>query len=320
METTNGMYTERRSEVKEWRVFSLVNTARGRLRQIAGMATSNPQPRAEIRRQRTILRRTVWGSKLERTDMDTDRPAAPDRRALDLAFTQGKEFVSMVTSVAAILGSASVDSGVDWKSASQGLDLILNSSREYTTGYQSADAEYDADFERSTYINGAQHMLRGLPRDLEPGEAAMLHRAMPPALRAASAARTPPPAPGRVGGQHRIATAGGGPGATTNQNMVHVLVLFCLCWLYSFAAWFVPKVARYGARIILAEQKHGYVPRLMVAASRFLHAVVDVLRWLGERWPFQWLEYVRQGVRGAVQEFGEKAVAREGFVGGTTFR
>ena len=47
-----------------------------------------------------------------------------------------------------------------------GLDLILNSSREYTASCQSA--EYDADFERSTYINGIQHMVRGLPRDLDP--------------------------------------------------------------------------------------------------------------------------------------------------------
>ncbi len=152
-----------------------------------------------------------------------------------------------------------------------------------------------------------QHVLRGLPRDLEPGEAVMLHRAMPSVLAAES---QPAAGPGFEGKQGATTPGGGG-----GQNVVQIFVLLCLCWLSSFARWIVPRAVAYGRRMVEAERKHEYFPRLLLAATALLHAIVQLLRCVGEFWPcrvvFLVLEYAAQGVRGAVYEFGERAVARE---------
>lgn len=146
-------------------------------------------------------------------------------------------------------------------------------------------------------MNGALHVIRALPPNLDPGEAAMLYRAMPETLvDAAAAARG-------VNGQKGTAAARG-----RNQNVVHGLVLFCLCWLYSSAEWVIPKVAVYGSRLVKAEREHGHLRRLA-------RSIVEVLLWFGACWPCQtfqlMFEYAAQGVCGALFEFGERAVARE---------
>ncbi|KAK4039039.1 hypothetical protein C8A01DRAFT_16947 [Parachaetomium inaequale] len=254
--------------------------------------------------------RAVRAGQPDKTDKTVgsvlDQPAAAERRTLDLALCQGKSFISMIASVAAILGPSADDSGVDWKFASQGLDLMFNASREFIGHH---NAEHDASFERATYINGAQHVLRGLPRDLEPGEAAMLHRAMPQTLGAAASV----PAGGIDGQQQQQHGAAGYGG---NQNAVHVLVLFCMCWLYTIGAWVVPRITAFGARVIQAEQRHQCLPRLWLAASWVFQTVVGAVVWLRACWPVRallaMLGYAAQGVRGALQEFGEGNMAVRG--------
>ncbi|KAK3906297.1 hypothetical protein C8A05DRAFT_11980 [Staphylotrichum tortipilum] len=269
-------------------------------------------------RQRTAVQRKASGTTAQvatgrshsTVGSRLDKPQVlPDRREFDLALTQGKGLASMVASTAAALGQPLEGSGLtDNPPFRAGLDLIFNASREYAAHQ---DADYHADFERSTYVNGVQHVLRGLPRDLEPAEAVMLHRAMPSVLAGESQA----PAPGGGNGACEGVFDGKRGTATNGQNAVHILVLLCLCWLSSFAAWIIPRAVAYGHRVVEAEQKHGYIPRLLLAATALLHAVVQLLRYLGEFWPcrvvFLVLEYASQGIRGAVYEFGERAVARE---------
>lgn len=159
-----------------------------------------------------------------------------------------------------------------------------------------------------------QHVLRGLPRDLEPAEAVMLHRAMPSVLAGGESPQGRPAGDGGFDGKPGNAAGGGGAGGG-GQNVVHIFVLVALCWLSSFAAWIIPRAMAYGRRVVEAEQKHGYIPRLLLAATALLHAIVQLLRCMGEFWPckvvFLVLEYASQGIRGAVYEFGERTVARE---------
>jgi len=156
------------------------------------------------------------------------------------------------------------------------------------------------------YISNTLYVLRGLPQDLEPREVAMLHRALPPAAAAAYAG--PGGVPGKPG-----SSAGGSE--ADGRNMVHILVLFCLCWLYSAAEWLMPKVAVCGSRIVKAEQEHGYIPRLMLALSRLFRVFVEMLRWLGDCALFQMLgafvAYALSGIRGAMLEFTDRSLERK---------
>jgi hypothetical protein len=311
------------------RIFNLHSS----FRQVADTAAAMAMSRMEEAEQREV--RAGQPDKTDKTvGSALDQPAAAERRTLDLALCQGKTFISMIASVAAVLGPSTDDSGVDWKFASQGLltvsekharketwtkktqlnpaglDLIFNASREFVGSH---NAEHDASFERATYINGAQHVLRGLPRDLEPGEAAMLHRAMPESLGSAP----PPPVAGGIDGHHQQQQQQGGTaGDTGNQNAVHVLVLFCMCWLYAIGAWIVPRITAFGARVIQAEQRHQCLPRLWLAASSVFPTVIEAVGWLRACWPVQalltMLGYAAAGVRGALQEFGEGNMAAPG--------
>lgn len=86
-----------------------IETAEGRPKGAAGK-TERPGGSGETK----VSLRPVAGPALEH------HAAVPDRRSLDVALAQGKWFISVVASLAAVLGSPSTSSGVDWKSASQG--------------------------------------------------------------------------------------------------------------------------------------------------------------------------------------------------------
>ncbi|KAL2159015.1 hypothetical protein VTH06DRAFT_3046 [Thermothelomyces fergusii] len=331
-------YSEDSSELEGWSVMGVVDTVRRFADLAATWSTAGTEVRChptamhhraahEERREKWEKRETAGGlmgapGKTEGHGESEDarmslRPVAssapehhvavPDRRSLDVALAQGKWFVSIVASLAAALGSPSTSSGVDWKSASQGLDLILNASREYATGQdtrhnqqqqqQQQHADHDSYFERSAYINGTQHVLRGLPRDLDPAEAAMLHRSMPRAL---CLSRNPAAAGGGPwGGRAR-----GGGHRRRGRGKLQALIMFCMYALYSAAMWATPRLAGFGTRLVEAEQRHQYVPRLLMALATLLQVVVLALHWVSGCWPCQallmLLNYAVDGVRAAL--------------------
>ncbi|KXX75450.1 hypothetical protein MMYC01_207583 [Madurella mycetomatis] len=221
----------------------------------------------------------------------TDQQAIPDSHAAITAFNGGKWFASTVASAAALWAqSPNGSSGIDWKSGSQGLELILNSGREYVG---SPNADYNSELERAAYINGAQYVLQGLPRDLEPAEMAMLHRALPPAV----AASTSLPAAGN--GQQTARTPG-------SRNWVHAIAL---CWLWCISAliaWLGPQLVHYAHKAVQLEQEHKYFTRSLAAAIRL---ICEIVRWTGDSKPGQVMsfaiEYTSQGVYSAIQEFAE---------------
>lgn len=151
------------------------------------------------------------------------------------------------------------------------------------------DGGSKTEFSRMAYINGAQHVLRGLPRDLEQDEAAMLHRAMPQAL----GSRTLP-AP----------TPGGDDGEDDHRNLVRSVALLLIGWTCSAVAWTWPRVGDYGSRAAQAEREHNYIPGVLSAVTWLMEITRGVLRWIGEPCHVLLLavEYVTNGARGAVEE------------------
>lgn len=166
-----------------------------------------------------------------------------------------------------------------------------------------------ADSERLSYINGVLHILRNLPHDLEPHEAAMLHRAMPPTLAL--------PNGGGVGvnGQPGMALRPAGNNNNNSRNWVHVVVLFFLYFFAASSSWMVPKLVAYGKKFIRAEHEHGYIPQMIMAGAAMLQAVVGALCWFADSWPCRVMvvvgEYAIGGVRGAMSEFVDISIAKD---------
>jgi hypothetical protein len=198
-----------------------------------------------------------------------------------------------------------------------GLDLILNASRE-SMACQDADSGHRTEFERMAYINGAQHVLQGLPRDLRQDEAAMLRRAMPTVL--GSSIPTQAAGGGQDTSQEGSNIDGGAGGC--NRNKVHSLTLLFINSAWLLGAWTVRLIRACGSRAMRAEHEQQYLVDLLSAMARLMEVTSEMLRQIGECWPcralFVSLEYVADGVRDAVEEFefGGTAKARGRAEGG----
>ncbi|KAL1842881.1 hypothetical protein VTJ49DRAFT_3898 [Mycothermus thermophilus] len=246
-----------------------------------------PLPR---RRYLNTGRAEVANSGNSTTTESVDQYPAPidlNRYMPDLALVRG--VVSGVSSVANTVRSVA-GKGLDLDDGQQGNPAPFNASPrhpEQSSRHQPhqqaithASRTTQDDSERLMYINGALHILRGLPRDLDPGEIAMLQRAMPPALaiRQSGALQQHHPyglTPAESWDDHHSDCGGHNDG---RRNLVHILVFALLCWLWSAAEAVVPWAAAAGRRAAHAEHEHGYLPRLMVAASRLLLALVELSR------------------------------------------
>ncbi|KAH6631807.1 hypothetical protein F5144DRAFT_629763 [Chaetomium tenue] len=229
------------------------------------------------------------------------------QRTLDLGLAQAKGFVSMVASEAAISDPPAVGSNVNWRFVTRGMDLVLTSSHEFASR---EDADPNIQLERSTYINGAQHILRGIPRNLTPDESAMLRRALPRSL------AQPDTGPiswwRRLNGQPQdAAPAAGGAGGRGQQNMVQSLLAIVLYCLYVLAM----RLENLGVKVLAAEREHAYASRLLLATFDLACLAVRMLRECSELWPCQTLlgilKYVAVGVLGAFVEVWERVVVEE---------
>ncbi|KAK4251520.1 hypothetical protein C7999DRAFT_27937 [Corynascus novoguineensis] len=335
MASRDRIHSDQQSEPGAWTMFGMIDTVRRfadlvSTRTISGMDTSCHQTTMNRRtahvddwRQRTEKAEEARGvgeamTKEKAVGPTLDQTALPDRRTLDMALAQSKAFVSIIASVAAVLGRSATESGIDWRSASQGLDLILNASRDYVARqnilhhhhHHHNASDYDAYFERTAYVNGTQHVLRGLPRDLDPAEAAMLHRSMPQALSNTTAGWPPP---GKPRAAAAAAAVGGCSKGGGGRNKVQALALFCMYSMYSLTVWAIPKLVRFGGRLVEAEHERQYMPRLLMALAALLEVVVVTLNWLSGCWAYQLLVtllgYAVEGVRGAIYEFSSEKVA-----------
>ena len=138
MASRDRIHSDQQSELGAWTMFSMIDTVRrfadrASTRTLSGMETSCHQTTMNRRtahvddwRQRTEKAeeaREVGEAKTKEKAVGPtlDQTALPDRRTLDMALAQAKSFVSIIASVAAVLGRSGTESGIDWKSASQGL-------------------------------------------------------------------------------------------------------------------------------------------------------------------------------------------------------
>lgn len=80
-----------------------------------------------------------------------------------------------------MLGAHETATGINWKYASQGRNLITQAQRESNMLLQDID-EISASLTRQLYIHGITYLLRGLPPELTQEEIVSLHAALPTAL------------------------------------------------------------------------------------------------------------------------------------------
>lgn len=190
---------------------------------------------------------------------------------------------------------------------------MLSSCYAFASGQT---AGQDDPFERLTFINGMQHILRGAPRDLTADEVAMLHRALPHSV---AYPDTEPVGWRRPNEQQQEHAGAGG----RRRNVVHSVVLIYLYWLSIFATWLGAVGLEVGRKVVEAERRHAYIQRLLVEAYRLSCITVRKLHEWSEFWPcqilLQVLKYVGVGVLGAFLEIWEKRVMGDrGTVGNIT--
>lgn len=175
---------------------------------------------------------------------------------------------------------------------------MLTSSHEFASR-QAADQ--DTQLERSAYINAVQHVLHGLPHNLNAAELAMLQRALPHSL-----ARLNTWWRGPNGQQQEGVLARG------QRNVVQNVLVVVLYWLYFLAMWFESV----GLMVIAVERQHAYASRLLLAAFNLACIAGRWLRTWSEFWPCRillaMLKYVAVGALGAFFEVWERVVAEEG--------
>ncbi|KAF2493403.1 hypothetical protein BU16DRAFT_465241 [Lophium mytilinum] len=76
-------------------------------------------------------------------------------------------------------GLSEQQSGVNWKYANQGLNLITQAYSEYSSSTKENDDGLPP-FSRQLYIHGITYVLRGLPADMTPEEVLSIQAAIPP--------------------------------------------------------------------------------------------------------------------------------------------
>lgn len=80
-----------------------------------------------------------------------------------------------------IFASSETESGISWKYANQGLNLITQAHQE-SPQLSRDDEEGLPQFSRQLYIHGITYLLRGLPADMTPEEILSVQAAIPPQL------------------------------------------------------------------------------------------------------------------------------------------
>ncbi|KAK4165894.1 hypothetical protein QBC43DRAFT_332982 [Cladorrhinum sp. PSN259] len=210
-------------------------------------------------------------------------------------------------------GSSGRDSGVDWRFGGHGMSMIFNAESKNLI----------PELERSNYISGVRDMLRGLPSDLTPAEASwILSQNMPKTL----SERTAPHSshPYLLPSSHHPSPYHHNPyllpPPPEQKNLVHQLALPVLEAARAFILWIGPIVwgyIRYACEeFVRLEKEHHWGERVVWPLILWgLNWLVGVVLWLGNAFPgqmvFEVLEYVKQGLLGALSDFMVEVGKRE---------
>lgn len=228
----------------------------------------------------------------------------------DLAFSTARTVAMTLsmqhTAAPTLRAQPGATAGVDWKFAGHGLEFALCSGRESRCRL---GPDYNAPFERETYITSVKYMLRGLPRDLDESEAQGLRLAMPPALATALSASDV--------SQRRDSPKYRRPQPRTQQprvcwpeekNIVHIAVAAIL----RFMSWVTPYVILFATSTYRYERKK----RILWGITTSIIAGLDAFRRMGEGLAGQAfsdvVDYTVQGALGAMREyFAKEALMRQ---------
>lgn len=204
-----------------------------------------------------------------------------------LTFSTTNSFSSMISTLPAL--GVNGASGVDWRCGGQGVDLITNAGRESRCGI---GAEYNSPFERTAYVDGVSYMLRGLPRDLDETEVAVLRRSMPEPLADALPGSSMPR-------EHKRRPLREG-------NFVHNLLFNILMFLHVWICWAMPHALYLAGELMRFERANKITEHVLSAVV----TAVNALRRIGDGIAGQVIsdvcEYMAQGISGALKEFAQE--------------
>ncbi|KAM7204494.1 hypothetical protein V8F20_003610 [Naviculisporaceae sp. PSN 640] len=214
---------------------------------------------------------------------------------------------NLASSMSMLPGPATSDTGINWRCGAQGFGLVINSAQESRCRQSS---NYNPCFERTSYIDGVQYMLQGLPRDLDPTEAAILRRSMPTIL-----SESPPHySQDDHHPEFDMDNQARPVSPSEDRNLIHSLLLFMLIYMKSWILWTMPYILLLSREVIQFEREHNVAGLVVNKCMAAMRASVQVVRAMSHGPLGQCvgssLEYLAEGVSGALQEF-----ARDWFAG-----
>lgn len=154
-------------------------------------------------------------------------------------------------------------------------------------------------------------MLQGLPRDLDPTEAAILRRSMPPSLSESLSHHSHDDhLSDPCGNDSRKGTSSPGE----DRNLIHSLILFILIYMKSWIVWVMPYILLLSGEVIHFEREHNVAGLVLNKCMSGVTASLEAVKAMSDGPLGQCLgrvlEYLAEGVSGALQEF-----ARDWFAG-----
>lgn len=147
-------------------------------------------------------------------------------------------------------------------------------------------------------------MLQGLPRDLDPTEAAILRRSMPPALSESLSHHSHD-----VDLPDSYINTNSGPPSSPGEdrNLIHSFILFVLIYMKSWIMWIMPYILLLSGEVIRFEREHNVAGVMLNKCMAGMTASLQAIRAMSDGPLGQCvrsvLEYLAEGVSGALQEF-----------------
>ena len=176
-----------------------------------------------------------------------------------------------------------------------GLELVINAAQETR---RRTNGNYNTAFERKVYLDGVAYLLTGLPCDLDTGELAVLHRSLPTPLVEKLA---PPESDRRRDRSH---------GGSADRNMIHAMLLFVLCYLFSWVRWAGPYLLLLLSGIMRYEREYKVSENVLGTTMAGFSMGFGAVRKMGDGFAGQVfsevMEYAASGVSGALKEFAEE--------------
>ncbi|KAK0643610.1 hypothetical protein B0T16DRAFT_186313 [Cercophora newfieldiana] len=191
-------------------------------------------------------------------------------------------------------------SGVSWRHARQGIELITSSIEE---SKHCADPDYyNSAFERSSYVTGVRYLLDGLPEDLDESEVMFLHSSMPPPL--VEGMDYPATRNSRVRRREQLE-----PQAP--PNLVHKIMILVLTYLELGWNWAWPRALYLTGEIIRVERERQVLRVLLEIATVVFMWVCSMWDSFAGQTASRALRYGTEGVEGAFKEFANRRGPRQ---------